>query len=46
MYNILNIINTALCYIWKLTEQILRILKKKFFSTSSISYLCEMMDVP
>ena len=48
MYNMTNIINTAVYYIWKLLkEQILRVLipKKKMFYISLISYLYEMMDV-
>ena len=44
MNNMTNIVNTAVYYIWKLREQVLRVLiTKKFFSISFILYLYEMM---
>ena len=47
MYNVINIINTAVCYVWKLLRKsTLRVLTtQKFFSVSLILYLYEMMDV-
>ena len=49
MYNMINIINAAVCYIWKLLrEEILRVLitrKKNFFSISLMLCLYEMIDV-
>ena len=48
MHNMLNIINTAVCYMWKLLrEEILRILitRKTFFSIALILYLFERVDV-
>ena len=47
MYNMINIINTNLCYMWKLLrQQTLRFfLKEKYFVLLKILYLYKMMDV-
>ena len=47
MYKITNIINTVVCYIWKLfRKQVLRVFitRKSFFSIFLTLYLYEMMD--
>ena len=49
MYNMINIMNTAVHYIWKLLKGVIpknsHHKEKYFFSFSVILYLCEMMDV-